>query len=128
MLLIDDDESSRYLMTRSLLAVAPDLEVVEAESADEGLLRLADSQPDLVLLDLNMPGIDGVQVLHRVRGDDRRANCPVVVLSASDDERQVAKAYGHHANAYVLKPDSMEDYWHLARSLCDFWLREALTA
>ncbi len=73
--------------------------------------------PDLVLLDLRLPRIDGLEVLRRVKSDRNRHAIPVVVLTSSDAERDVALAYEHHANSYLTKPADFGQLSTLLRDL-----------
>ena len=77
---IDDDEVARYLVRQCL--PAPAFDVIEAAGGEEGLARRGDGQPDVVLLDLMMPGIDGWQVLKRLRADARTRDVPVVIVTS----------------------------------------------
>jgi CheY-like chemotaxis protein len=78
-------------------------------------------RPDLVLLDLNLPRIDGRQVLAEMKGDRGLHAIPVVVLSSSDAERDVASSYELGANCYVTKPVGLDAYQHVVRSVEDYW-------
>jgi two-component system, chemotaxis family, response regulator Rcp1 len=79
--------------------------------------------PDLILLDLNMPRMDGRQVLRAIKGDERLRRIPVVVLTVSRDERDVLQAYNLHANAYVEKPVDFAKFLEAVHSIGGFWLR-----
>lgn len=79
-------------------------------------------QPDLVLLDLNLPKKDGREVLAEVKSDARLRNIPVVVLTTSAAPEDVKKAYGEHANCYITKPVDLEQFLHVVQSIENFWL------
>jgi two-component system, chemotaxis family, response regulator Rcp1 len=81
-------------------------------------------EPDLVLLDLNLPRKDGREVLAEVKSDPGLAHIPIVVLSTSRAERDVLACYRLHANCYLQKPVDFEAFTHLIRGLEDFWLRK----
>lgn len=85
-----------------------------------GMYENAD-RPDLVLLDLNMPGTDGREVLRVVKADDSVCEIPFVVLTTSDAPSDVKAAYRHHANAYMTKPPNMEKLGELVRRLEEYW-------
>ena len=98
-----------------------------AQTGEEALEQLQSGRPlpGLVLLDLNLPGVSGRDVLDRIRADQRLAELPVVVLSTSNAPADIAFAYGHRANAYVRKPNGFEALSGVARAIRDFWLRTA---
>ncbi|NHC16482.1 response regulator, partial [Motilibacter deserti] len=77
--------------------------------------------PDLVLLDLNMPRKDGREVLAEVKADEQLRMIPVVVLTTSGAEDDVVRSYSLHANAYVTKPMSFEDFSDVVRHIDDFF-------
>lgn len=77
--------------------------------------------PDLILLDLNLPKKDGREVLSEIKEDDRLKRIPVVVLTTSKDETDVMKAYGLHANCYVVKPVDFEKFAEIVQSIENFW-------
>jgi CheY-like chemotaxis protein len=78
-------------------------------------------RPDVILLDLNLPKKDGREVLEEVKADPSLRNIPVVVLTSSDAERDIAQAYALHANAYVTKPVDLDQFITVLRSIEDFW-------
>ncbi|HEY6463622.1 MAG TPA: response regulator [Polyangiaceae bacterium] len=78
--------------------------------------------PAIVLLDLNLPKIDGLEVLRRIRADPRTKLLPVIVLTASREEEDVVRSYSLGANAYVRKPVEFADFAQAARTLGLFWL------
>jgi two-component system, response regulator len=78
--------------------------------------------PDVVLLDLNLPKVDGLEVLRRIRGDERTRRLPVVVLTSSKEERDVARSYDHGANSFVRKPVDFGEFVDAARHLGSYWL------
>lgn len=79
-------------------------------------------QPRLVLTDLHMPRMDGVELLKRLRDDPRTRAVPVVVLSSSSEERDVAACIGHGSNSYVLKPVDFDAFSKVIEDLCRYWL------
>lgn len=78
--------------------------------------------PDLVLLDLNLPRKSGREVLTEIKQDPRLKSIPVVVLTTSADEQDIARAYREHANCYLTKPVDLEEFLRVMRSIEDFWL------
>jgi chemotaxis family two-component system response regulator Rcp1 len=79
-------------------------------------------RPDLILLDLKLPVMDGHEVLRALKADPRFAAIPIVVLTTSTADADVAVAYQLHANSYLRKPVAFDDFVELARSIADYWL------
>ena len=80
------------------------------------------TRPDLVLLDLNLPRMDGREVLARIKADDGLRMIPTVILTTSDAEADVAKSYQLQANCYLIKPVQFDEFAALVRSINEFWL------
>lgn len=78
--------------------------------------------PDLILLDLRLPRIDGLEVLKTLKSDDSTKKIPVVVLTTSEAENDIAEAYEHHANSYMVKPVTFEKFMALADAIGFYWL------
>ena len=87
-----------------------------------------DREPDLILLDLNLPGLDGCQVLARIKTDPRLRILPVVVLTTSCREEDVLQTYQAGANTYIPKPAEYARYRELVAALRTYWLDTALKA
>lgn len=79
-------------------------------------------RPDLVLLDLHLPRMSGHEVLTEIKQHPDFRRIPVVIMTCSDDEKDILSAYDHHANCYVTKPMNMEKFLEVIRSIEDFWL------
>lgn len=78
-------------------------------------------RPDVILLDLNLPKKDGREVLEEVKGDPELRSIPVVVLTSSEAERDIARAYALHANCYITKPVDLDQFITVVKSIEDFW-------
>ena len=79
-------------------------------------------QPQVILLDLRLPRVDGMEVLKTIKEDEDLKRIPVVVLTTSEAEKDVAKAYLNHANSYLVKPVGFEDFRKLMDDLGFYWL------
>ena len=79
-------------------------------------------RPDLILLDLNLPGKDGREVLAEIKADDRLKRIPVVILTTSAADADVLRAYELHANCYILKPVDLEQFLKVTKLIEKFWL------
>lgn len=82
-------------------------------------------RPDFILLDLNLPRMDGREVLARIKLDDDLKTIPTVILSTSEAESDIQKSYQLQANAYLRKPAQLTDFESLIKSTSDFWLIKA---
>lgn len=129
-LLVDDSEDDVVLALEAL-KTTPGLQVthvakdgMEAISYLRGLTFEGD-RPDLILLDLNMPKLDGFQTLLVLQGDESLRGIPVVVLSASDWEDDVRRAYNCGAATYIRKPKGFTDFISVIHRLEDYWVRTA---
>jgi CheY-like chemotaxis protein len=105
----------------NLLDVVDDGEKAMAFLRRQGPYSTA-SRPDLILLDLNLPRKDGREVLAEVKTDEDLKRIPVVVLTSSQAESDILKSYNLHANCYVTKPMDLDQFFHVVRSIEDFWL------
>ena len=79
-------------------------------------------RPDIILLDLNLPKMDGREVLAHIKEDDILKTIPTVILTTSDAEADIAKCYQLHANCYLKKPVQLDAFENLVKSINDFWL------
>ncbi|HEY3746582.1 MAG TPA: response regulator [Gemmatimonadaceae bacterium] len=131
-LLIEDNPSDEKLTLRAFKKsnVANDIFVVRdgAEALDylfgtgQHAGRDTSRQPAVTLLDLKLPRIDGLEVLRRMRADERTKLLPVVVLTASTEEEDIIRSYSLGANAYVRKPVDFAQFVEAANTLGIFWL------
>ena len=83
-------------------------------------------RPDLILLDLNLPRMDGREVLAQIKADDGLRTIPTVILTTSEADADVVHSYRLNANAYLRKPVTLEAFENLVRSINDFWLTKVL--
>lgn len=103
-----------------------DIQVVpDGEAALEYLRRQPPytdaAKPDMILLDLNLPKKNGIEVLAEIKSDNALHQIPVVILTTSDAERDVLRSYDLHANCYVTKPVDLDQFIAVVRSIEDFW-------
>ncbi len=82
-------------------------------------------RPDLILLDLNLPKMDGREVLFQIKEDDDLKTIPTVILTTSDAESDIVKSYELQANCYLSKPVQLDAFESLVKSINDFWLTKA---
>ena len=127
-LLVEDDPGD-VLMTREALAESKllnDLHVLaDGREAIDHLTEAAQGtkpRPDLILLDLNLPKVDGREVLAFIKGEPRLRRIPVVILTTSSAEEDIARSYDNYANAYVTKPVDFEQFIKVVRQIDDFFV------
>jgi CheY-like chemotaxis protein len=128
-LLVEDSPSDTDLTVEALSAakVCNRISIVEDGVEAMAFLRREGRyaqapRPDLILLDLNLPRKDGREVLAEIKEDDRLKTIPVVVLTTSQAEQDVARAYRLHANCYVSKPVDFSRFLDVVRAVEGFWL------
>ncbi len=134
-LLIEDSRADAKIIERALregeishqLTVIPD-----GRHALDYLFALRDEatpfgrEPDLILLDLNLPGIDGCQVLTQIKSDPYLRIIPVIVLTTSQRDEDILQTYQAGANTYISKPAEFDRYRELVATLRDYWVDTAL--
>lgn len=106
---------------RNIIHVANDGEEAILYLHGEGKFSGA-PRPDIILLDLNLPKKDGREVLKEVKEDSNLKNIPVVVLTTSNAEKDILRAYELHTNAYVTKPLDFDQFIKVVESIANFWL------
>jgi len=106
---------------RNTLHVVEDGEEAMAFLHQEGEYANA-PRPDVILLDLNLPRMDGREVLAEIKKDPKLMDIPVVVLTTSSAEQDIIRSYRLHANCYITKPVDLEQFIEVVRSIQNFWL------
>ncbi len=124
---VEDASSDAILVRRAIARVSSDVAITHVASADDALeMLMGGLHVDLVLLDLNLPGMSGHEFLSKLRNDGRCAALPVLILTTSRNPVDVSKAYREHANAYYVKPSDFTSFVALAASLMEHWGRQAV--
>ncbi|GGO67732.1 response regulator [Nonomuraea cavernae] len=128
-LLVEDDQGDILLTQEAfeLNKVKNRLHVVNDGEQAMAFLRREDAykdvpRPDLMLLDLNLPRMDGLEVLREVKADADLRTIPVVILTTSEAEEDILRGYQLHANAYVSKPVDFEQFIRVVRQIDDFFV------
>jgi two-component system response regulator len=131
-LVVEDNPTDEKLTVRAFKNCGIANEVVVVRDGAEALDYLfstgqyrergAITLPTVTLLDLKLPRIDGLEVLRRIRADQRTRNLPVVILTSSQEEDDIARGYDLGANAYVRKPVQFTEFVDAAKTLGLFWL------
>ena len=127
-LLVDDNDDDVEASMRAFRRTNLRNPIVRAATGGEALAMLRDGKvsPGLILLDLNMPGLDGRRVLAILKGDSELRRIPVVVLTTSSDERDVEECYRLGANTYIQKPVDLDGLFAAIQRLKDYWFEIAL--
>jgi len=102
-LLIDDEEDFCYFLKKNLEAIS-NYEVIVATKGKKGIMAALEEKPDLILLDIMMPGIDGFEVLKRLKSNEKTLNIPVIMLTAKNEDESKIKAAGLYCDDYIVKP------------------------
>jgi two-component system, chemotaxis family, response regulator Rcp1 len=131
-LLVEDNPSDVRLVEDAFERVSDEIRIQAVTDGAEAMSLLEDrrtdeveSFPDLLLLDLNVPYVHGFEILEQLREDSALSALPVIVLTRSDDETDIAESYGLSANAYLTKPDDHDEFVSLARAVEEFWVKTA---
>jgi len=132
LLLVEDSPGDVRLTVEAFRASCADIKMHVASDGVEALCFLkrqgdhADApRPDLILLDLNLPRMNGREVLAHIKADDALKSIPTVILTTSGAEADIAESYKLQANCYLKKPVELDAFEGLVRSINDFWLTRA---
>ena len=131
-LLVEDNPDDEVLTLRALRRNNILNEVIVAHDGEEALSCLFGDQqhsdgaarklPEVVLMDLKLPKIDGLELLRRIRGDERTRRLPVVILTSSSEESDILAGYDLGANSYIRKPVDFSQFVEAVRQLGLYWL------
>ena len=127
-LLVDDNEGD-ILLTREALEEARIVNKISiAHDGMEAIQFLRNNRPfggekpDLILLDINLPKMDGKEVLGIIKNDPDLRRIPVIMLTTSSSEKDIFTSYDNHANCYITKPVDLEKFMDVVRTIEDFWI------
>jgi len=128
-LLVEDNPDSIFMTQEALKEIKSDIKLFVVEDGAEAMTFLhRDGEykdavhPDLIFLDLNLPKKDGQEILAECKSDDDLKTIPVIILTTSQSEKDIMKAYSHHANCYITKPTDLDEFIRMVKSVLDFWL------
>ena len=130
-LLVDDNPGDVRLLREAFREGRSDVRLTVAEDGEEALAllhritRSNTARPDLILLDLNLPGLSGREVLAEIKTDAKLRRIPVIVLTSSRREQDVLASYDLHANGCITKPVDLERLLEVVRSIEQFWFTVA---
>lgn len=134
-LLVEDDEGDAYLTEAALRSGSVPFSLHTVTTGEEALdfiyrrgSHMRAVRPDLILLDLHLPGIHGQEVLHELKQHATFRRIPVVVLTSSRAESDILKSYNLHCNSYMVKPGDPSIFEQLAGTLQDWWFESTVLA
>lgn len=122
-LLVDDSVQDRVLAEEAFEQLCPECTLTCVGSGEEALdlLRSQTFQPNVMLLDINMPGMNGFEVLKQLKTDSRLSRIPVVMLSTSKAQADVSKAYTLYASSYLVKSANFEGFLEQIEAFLKYW-------
>jgi len=127
-LLVEDNPGDVVLIQESFKDARILVDMTVAEDGEEALRLLSDRdhngttfRPDIIFLDLNLPKKNGFEVLAELRKNHQYDAIPVVIMTSSEAEQDIAHGYRLHANAYITKPVDLEQFGRIVRTTTDFW-------
>jgi CheY-like chemotaxis protein len=122
-LLIEDDAIEVMKFNRVLTTLKMNHKIIEANNGEEALTILKEKEiiPDIIILDLNMPRINGIEFLKILKNDDYLKYIPSIILTTSNNHKDVMECYKIGIAGYVLKPLKYEDYVERIRKMLEYW-------
>jgi len=131
-LLIEDNLIEIMKMQRTIPLLKLEHTIKEAKNAEEALVILEDDNynlPDIILLDLNMPKISGIEFLSILKNNDAYKHIPTIILTTSDNKKDLVECYRIGISGYILKPLKYEDYVQKIKTVLEYWsMNELKTA
>lgn len=127
LIVVDDDPVDVRFVVRAFSDAGSPIEITHVADAEVASDRLDREAFDYILLDINMPGTNGMDLLKRLRGRTRTAVTPVIMLSSSSSMSDVNRAYQNGANAYAVKPSTLSGYREFAEGFTRFWVDVAVS-
>ncbi|WP_299117775.1 response regulator [uncultured Winogradskyella sp.] len=122
-MLIEDDMIEVMKLNRAIISLKLNHEIIEANNGEQALkvLEQKENLPDIILLDLNMPKINGIEFLKILKVDDRLKYIPTIILTTSNNQRDLLECYKIGIAGYILKPLKYEDYVSKIEKLLSYW-------
>jgi len=102
-LIVDDDQVDREFILRAIKKCRPDIKLIQAVDGNDALKSVATERPDLIIMDIQMPKLNGRETLHILKSDPAFSSIPIIMMSTSSNDEDVEYCYQQHANAYLTK-------------------------
>lgn len=133
LLLVEDNHGDALLVKRAFERTTIENKITVASTGEEALNLLCGKNnkgkvkmPDIIILDLNLPGINGLEVLKVIKNDPRLRRIPVIILSSSKAEYDVIHCYDNYANCYIQKAANLEELYELTDKIEQFWFKHVI--
>lgn len=127
-LLVDDNEGDILLAREAVEELQLDVELAVVKDGEKALEYIFKensfsnvTRPDLILLDINLPKLNGIDVLKKIKSDATAQFIPVIMLSTSSSQKDIERAYSNYANCYIVKPESADNIIKTVEAIQSFW-------
>lgn len=126
-ILVDDDDVDAFILRKAISRAAVGIEFEHVIGGDELMSRLENNAnssgkfPDVMLLDINMPAVNGFEVLRRLRSSEKTLAVPVVMFTTSNLIDDIKKSYELGANSYIVKPNNIDELVNFVKDFYDYW-------
>jgi CheY-like chemotaxis protein len=128
-LLVEDSDGDILLITQALKKAQVTNGITVIKDGDRAMQYLRKEgeysgveTPDLILLDINLPRVDGIEVLTEIKKDPELMSIPVVMLTTSESEKDILNSYNNHANCYIVKPVDLKKFIDVVQVIKEFWI------
>lgn len=128
LLLVEDNSGDVRLTKEALKEINVSVNLNIAYNGEQALQYLFKEKeysnaetPDVIIMDINLPKKNGIEVLEKVKQDSRLKRIPIIMLTTSDTYQDIEKCYSLHANAYIIKPIDFDQFVSIIRAIADFW-------
>lgn len=125
-MLVEDDDIDAIALEKAIELYSSNIKTVRAKEGEDALQQLSRDRPDLILMDIRMPRMDGRTALSKIKSDERLKSIPVVMMSTSESDEDVHYCYQNYANAYVIKPIGFDMSTKMVSNILNFWLKTAI--
>lgn len=121
LLLVEDDDVDAMILERAIDQIDPSIRIIRAENGMEAIEMMSEHRPNLVVMDIRMPKMDGKEALAQIKKDETLRKIPVIMMSTSANAEDIDYCYKNYSNAYLVKPLGPEKSQDVVKKLIDFW-------